>query len=616
MSESTNLNVYGGQVAIPTILFFIFLVLGYATLSWMCHHELLPLWLITGIASFLAYGMFTVAHEASHGNISGGNEALKNWESGMGWIAASCLFFPYSAFVLIHLEHHAHTNDPEQDPDHYVKGNNAVEVFFRCLTVVAYYYVRAIGSKGGNHIAMRKARSQAIFFLIFLLLISVVVVAVGFGSAFLFVFLLPALIIAPFLGFTFDWLPHYPHHNMDRDYNTRIVTVPGLEFLSLFQSYHLIHHLYPRVPFYKYKAKFKAIENELLDHKAPIEGFRVSDGKLFDPENTYVDLIEGKSWKYALEVAEVTHLTHDSAAIRFKNPGGLAFRFRAGQYVVITMLVAHKAVSRCYSICSNPESGELTIGVKRVANGVLSNALLDTVKVGKSLHVAGPFGEFGLAPIETSKDRAHIFIAGGSGITPLLSMIQEAIEQGRTKLKLIYGCRSDKDVMFKTELEQLADKYPDQFSLHITYALLDKQTQGSLLSEEDFQGYFYLCGPAAMMEASMAVLAERDVAVNHIITEKFEVNPVELDGPIHSVVANHSQFEAYESETILEASIRKEEPLPHACKMGQCGTCKVKLISGEVKWRKNQQNVLLENEINAGYILTCSCYCVNDIEIQ
>lgn len=616
MSESSNLNVYGGQVATPTILFFIFLVFGYATLFWMCQNDLLPLWLITGIAAFLAYGMFTVAHEASHGNISGGNEALKKWETGMGWIAASCLFFPYSAFVVIHLEHHAHTNDPEQDPDHYVKGNNAVEIFFKCLTIVAYYYVRAIGSKPGKHIALSKVRLQAIIFLALLVLISVVVVAIGFGSVFFFVFLLPALIIAPFLGFTFDWLPHYPHHNMGRDYNTRIVTVPGLEFLSLFQSYHLIHHLYPRVPFYQYKAKFKAIENELLDHKSPIEGFRAGDGKLFDPENTYVDLIEGKSWNYALEVAEVTNLTHDAAAIKFKNPGGIAFRFRAGQYVVITMQVGHKTVSRCYSICSDPASGELTIGVKRVANGILSNALLDTIKAGKSLHVAGPFGEFALAPLETSKDCAHIFIAGGSGITPLLSMIQQAIEEGRTKLQLIYGCRSDQDVMFKTELEQLADKYPDQFSQHITYALLDKQTQASLLSEEDFNGYFYLCGPAAMIEASMAVLQEREVAANHIITEKFEVTPVVLAGPIYSVVTNHGQFDAYESETILEASIRQEEPLPHACKMGQCGTCKVKLISGEVKWRDHQQNVLLENEINAGYILACSCYGVNDIEIQ
>lgn len=616
MSKSSHRNVYGGHVATPTILLLIFLILGYASLTWMYQNDFLPLWLITGIATFFAYGMFTIAHEASHGNISGGNRPLKKWETWMGWIAASCLFFPFSAFVVIHLEHHAHTNDPDQDPDHYVKGNNAVEIFFRCLTIVAYYYARVFGSNSDTHMALRKVRSQTIIFLAFLLLISVVIIASGFGSVFFFVFLLPALLIAPFLGFTFDWLPHYPHHNMGRDYNTRIVTIPGMEFLSLFQSYHLIHHLYPRIPFYQYKTKFKAIENELLDNKSPIEGYRKGDGKLFNPENTYVDLIEGKSWEYALEVAEVTYLTHDSAAIRFKNPGGSAFRFKAGQYVVITMQVANKTVSRCYSICSDPLSGELTIGVKRVANGILSNALLDTVKVGKSLHVTGPFGEFGLVPMETSKDRAHIFIAGGSGITPILSMIQEAIEQGRTKLKLIYGCRSEKDVMFKTELEQLADKYPNQFSQHITYKLLDKKTQSDMLSEADVHGYFYLCGPGAMTGASMTVLQDKNVAVDHIITERFEVAPVELAGPVYSVVNDINQFQAYSSETILEASIRQKEPLPHACKMGQCGTCKVKLISGEVKWKDHEQNVLLENEINAGYILSCSSYCVNDIEIQ
>ncbi|NND80489.1 MAG: hypothetical protein HKN53_11360, partial [Maribacter sp.] len=107
MSKSSNLNVYSGKVALPTIVFFLFLVFGYASLWWMFQNQLLPIWLITGLATFLAYGMFTIAHEASHGNISGGNEALKKWETLMGWTAASSLFFPYTAFVVIHLEHHA-----------------------------------------------------------------------------------------------------------------------------------------------------------------------------------------------------------------------------------------------------------------------------------------------------------------------------------------------------------------------------------------------------------------------------------------------------------------------------------------------------------------------------
>ena len=110
-----------------------------------------------------------------------------------------------------------------------------------------------------------------------------------------------------------------------------------------------------------------------------------------------------------------------------------------------------------------------------------------------------------------------------------------------------------------------------------------------------------------MMEASKEALSHKGVSISNIILEEFGTTKEVLIGAEHSVNLENESFDSYESETILEASIRQNIPLPYACGMGQCGTCKVKLVSGKVKWKNGPQTVLLENEKEQGYILTCMC---------
>jgi ferredoxin-NADP reductase/fatty acid desaturase len=613
MHNDMKANSFTGHIAVPTIILFVLLFVLYIALWLGYSAQVLDGWLVSLLGAFLAYGMFTLLHEACHGNISGGHQQLQTIETAIGWIASATLFFPYSAFVVIHLHHHAHTNDPEKDPDGYVNGNGVFSIFLRCSTLVGHYYVASFNTKNSMDGSIRNTRAHSLLFIVIILAITITLIVNGLGWAFFYVFLLPALIAATFLGFTFDWLPHYPHDNMGKYHNTRIVTVPGLEFLLLFQSYHHIHHLYPRIPFYKYKLKYKTIESELRNKKTPIEGFSSNDAPLFNAKNTYQDIAMGQTWHYALEILAIIYLTENAIEVQFKNLDNIPFVYIAGQYVVLSMEVEGETISRCYSICSNPNEGSLKIGIKRVPNGKLSNALANRLVIGSKINVKGPFGEFKFQKNNNNHQSVnknkvnHIFIAGGSGITPMLSMLQKELDDGESGLTLIYGCRSDKDAMFQETLEALSAKYAAQFTLNITYELLTANYQAEILKEHCNSSFYYLCGPAPMMEASKEALSHKGVSISNIILEEFGTTKEVLIGAEHSVNLENESFDSYESETILEASMRQNIPLPYACGMGQCGTCKVKLVSGKVKWKNGPQTALLENEKEQGYILTCMC---------
>ncbi|OJJ21272.1 hypothetical protein BKI52_11960 [marine bacterium AO1-C] len=605
---------FTGVVAIPTIFLFVLFAVGYVLNTMAFLLQMWPNWAYSLIGAILAYGMFTVVHEASHGNISGGNKQFKRLETALGWMAGFFLFFPYSAFVVIHLKHHAHTNDPEHDPDGYVKGNNFFSVFMRCITLVGHYYVASLGQEGSQDVAMKRTQTATWLFIVTQLIIMGLAIFLGYGWAYLYIIAIPALVAAPFLGFFFDWLPHYPHDNMGKYHNTRIITIPGMEWVSLFQSFHLIHHLYPRVPFYKYKQKFKTIETLLRQQKSPIEGLNTPDLNLMASVNTYTDIIKGKTWQYALKVANVTPLTSDSASITFENLNNIAFKFQAGQYLVLSRKVGRYKISRCYSICSAPSSGQLTVGVKRVKGGLLSNKLLDTIKEGDRINVSGPFGSFKLQKSE--RQVTQTFIAGGSGITPILAMIYQALEEGYQQVYLLYGCRSKNDVMFRDALNELQRQYLKRFKLDICYELLDDAHQKQFLAKINGRGVYYICGPTPMMEASQRVLHTLGVDASRVIQEEFAQQATELTGAIHTIHIKGKSYEAYTSESLLDAAIRQNQVLLFACRMGQCGTCKVKLEQGEVTWIDQEQIALLDNEKANGYILTCMCKPTSDIILK
>ncbi|SEM27189.1 Ferredoxin-NADP reductase [Aquimarina amphilecti] len=607
---------YSGKVAWPTIILFSILCVGYIFLWIFYVFGLSPIW-TSVIGAGIAYGMFTIAHEASHGNISGGVQSFVRLEKVLGWMSSFFLLFPFSAFVVIHLRHHAHTNDPVNDPDHYVNGSNPLSIFFRCLTLIGYYFELALGKQSRKNKAMRNIRGQSVAFSFFLIAVLSTTILLGYGSALFFVFILSALIAAPILAFSFDWLPHYPHNNLSKYHNTRIITIPGLEFLSLYQSYHLIHHLHPRVPFYKYRSCFLDMEPELFEKGSVIEGYRDQDLKLLSKQNTYSDIKSGKKWNYVLEIEDVLNETVDAVKLVFKNLDEIPFLFDAGQYVVISDLVDGNLISRCYSICEDPFTGKLAVVIKRVSGGKLSNHLVNSIKVGNKLRVSGPFGKF-LLPKEINK--SSVFIAGGSGITPVLSMIKFILRASKEKVTLLYGCRNEEEVIFYQELRELSKNFPKRFELLLSFEMLKADLQYEHLSKVLKDSYFYICGPSPMMEASKVALRKLGVQDSLIRTEEFSQGFNNLSGIKYQVNvemgSDQFSFTSDRSETILEASINAKNILPHACKMGDCGTCKTLLLKGDVNWNDKEDVVLLKNEMNQGYILTCMCTPKTDITLK
>ncbi|AXT53671.1 hypothetical protein D1818_23640 [Aquimarina sp. BL5] len=616
MKNKAAWQKYSGKLAWPTVLLFGFLCIGYILLWDFYTNGLSEVW-TSLIGAALAYGMFTIAHEASHGNISGGVRSFVKLEQVLGWLSSFFLLFPFSAFVVIHLSHHAHTNDPVNDPDHYVNGSNPFTIFFRCLTLISHYFGLTLGKHSKKNTAMNSVRNQSVVFVFVLVAVLGILILSGNGKALFYVFILSALIAAPILAFSFDWLPHYPHNNLSKYHNTRVITISGLEFLSLYQSYHLIHHLYPRVPFYKYRSCFLDIESELLEKQSIIEGFRSQDLKLLDKQNTYVDIRSGKTWSYILEVENVFQETSNVVKIVFKNLEYNRFLYKSGQYVVVADYVDNSLVSRCYSICEDPVTGKLGIAVKSVQGGKLSSHLVTKVKEKDTLRVSGPFGKF-LLPRDI--DKPFLFIAGGSGITPIISMIKFVLRASEEKVKLLYGCRSNADVIFSRELTDLSNMYSKRFTYLLSFEILDADRQYRYVIDTEIDTYCYVCGPTPMMQVSKDILSKIGVPDNLIRAEEFSQESKKLSGILYQVDASINNkelaFNADCSETILEAALRTDNKMPHACMMGDCGTCKAKLIDGDVTWNSKEDIVLLDHEIDQGYVLTCMCSPKTDITIE
>lgn len=206
-----------------------------------------------------AYLAFTPGHEASHGNVAGTNARLRWLEDVLGWAMFAVLALPYSMFRYLHLRHHSHTNDPENDPDLRASGKNAASVLFGCFTVQwGYVRVLRIQSEHGSPGARDAMRGVWLYTGVSLAFLGMAV-WLGFWRWLLLLWILPAWLAQGCLALVFDWLPHHPHASRERYRDTRVILFPGLETLLLGQTHHLIHHLYPRLPFYRYSQCFAAV---------------------------------------------------------------------------------------------------------------------------------------------------------------------------------------------------------------------------------------------------------------------------------------------------------------------------------------------------------------------
>ena len=337
---------------------------------------------------------------------------------------------------------------------------------------------------------------------------------------------------------------------------------------------------------------------------------------------------------HALKVAEVVPETDEAMSIRFEVPFELreAFRFRAGQHLTLRADIGGEELRRNYSLCTAPFENDVMVTVKRIAGGVFSNWVADKLQAGDVIDVMTPHGSF-TTNFDSRASRHYVAIAGGSGITPVMSLIRTALaEEPHSRFTLFYGNRDSSSVIFLEALAALKDRYMGRLELFhfldqeegdidLFNGMLDRarcdEAIEHLIDDPDQIAAWFICGPGPMMDAAEAALHQRGIAHDRIHIERFTAGrpsaalaaqmqalqeqaaglslSVTLDGRTRKV--------EFSQANILDSARAAGLPAPFACKAGVCATCRAKVTKGTVEMAARYG--LTDEEVAAGYILTC-----------
>ena len=344
---------------------------------------------------------------------------------------------------------------------------------------------------------------------------------------------------------------------------------------------------------------------------------------------------------HPLTVREVRADTDDAVVVTLDVPAplGADFRFEPGQYLTVRHTLDGQEIRRSYSICAAAGQA-LRVGVRKVPGGVFSTWLHDTLRSGDTLEVMPPQGRFGaaVAGLQGSASPVHVLaVAGGSGITPILSIVRTLLEQApQARCTLLYGNRSAASTMFKEELEDLKNRYLTRLALHPVFSReqvdsplyagrLDRERIGLFLRTlVDPRGvdHAFVCGPHALNDEAEAALLAAGVPSARIHVERFGIPPeLQASGDAHAhrdgdvegarvtVVRDGLTREIVFGErdpSILDAAARAGMDVPYSCKSGVCATCRAKVLEGQVRMDRNF--ALEPADVAAGFVLTCQAH--------
>ena len=315
---------------------------------------------------------------------------------------------------------------------------------------------------------------------------------------------------------------------------------------------------------------------------------------------------------HALAVADVVDETADTRSFVLEIPAALekTFAYEAGQFCTFRASLGGESVVRCYSMSSSPDAGDpYTVTVKRVSGGKMSNWMNDALGPGDTIEVMPPSGRFVLRATEVP----IVAFAGGSGITPILSILKTALFTTPREIALVYANRDRSSIIFARELERLRTSFGGRLSVHhhldSERGFLDAAACAALIGDRAHAD-FYVCGPGPYMEVVESGLGLRGVAGAQLLIERFEVP----DEPAATWTSDTESIEVrlgrrkhtirYEpGDTILQAARRAGLTPPFACEAGSCGTCMAYLEAGKVTMRVN--NALSADEVEEGWVLTC-----------
>jgi ring-1,2-phenylacetyl-CoA epoxidase subunit PaaE len=347
---------------------------------------------------------------------------------------------------------------------------------------------------------------------------------------------------------------------------------------------------------------------------------------------------------HPLRVRSIQPDTSEAVIVSFDVPAELRqeFAFTQGQYLTLRSDIDGQDLRRSYSICAGVDDAQLRVGVRKVNGGVFSNWINAQLKVGDTLQVMAPQGRF-FVPLDPSVRRNYLGIAGGSGITPLLSIMKTVLaREPLSRFTLIYGNRTLQSTMFKEEIEDLKNRYLTRLVLHHVFSAehTDAPLNMGVVNREklaEFLGVLvpaqqideaFICGPFQMNDEAEAALLAVGVPEARIHVERFGV-ALPAGGQVGAVVHESQPGDASTARiTIVRDGLRRDFPfakeqasildaassagleVPYSCTSGVCGTCRAKCVEGEVRMERNF--ALDKADVAAGFVLTCQCRPLTD----
>ncbi len=344
---------------------------------------------------------------------------------------------------------------------------------------------------------------------------------------------------------------------------------------------------------------------------------------------------------HALRVAEVVPETNEANSIRFEIPAELRdkFAFKAGQHLTLRATLNGEEVRRNYSLCTAPDEGDWMVTVKRIGGGLFSNWVGDNLRAGDTIDVMPPHGSF-TTEFAPSRKRQLVGIAGGSGITPVMSLIKTTLRsEPDSGFTLLYGNRDSSSVIFLDALADLKDKHLGRLEI---YHFLDAEDQEielfngmldrvrcdeailSLLPNAAEVSDWFICGPGPMMDAAEGALLDRNVPKERIHIERFTADrppeavaremaelQTKAEGVTVSVTLDgRTRRVPFTAGNILDSARASGLPAPFACKAGVCATCRARVTSGKVEMAARYG--LTDEEVADSYVLTCQSVPLGD----
>ena len=334
-----------------------------------------------------------------------------------------------------------------------------------------------------------------------------------------------------------------------------------------------------------------------------------------------------------LSVSDIIEETPSTRTFRLVSKDNYLPPFLAGQYIALFLEIGGIRTSRPYSISSQPnQTGFWDITARRVENGLVSNYLLDEVKRGDTLVSSGPAGNFYFNPLIHKE--IMVCIAGGSGITPFMSMVREILECGLDRtVYLFYGNKTTDDVIFGPELERLAGRFDN-----IHYIPVVEEPSGGYdgacgfitrnLMQEVLENIedksFFICGPQGLYDFCLPQVEDMGVPKRKIKQENYGAPPNVWDYPgwpesvgkedVFSMkIKDGPQIEACATEPMLTALEKNHVVVPSLCRSGDCSMCRVKVLSGKVYQLPGVP--VRKSDRQFGYVHSCAAYAISDLEI-